>query len=120
MEEAFRKFAAVVSTAVGSMWAPVVVVALLVGTGFYFNFSDVWESNASFTATITSIFLLCFLQHSQNHSDKASHLKLDELIKNFDGARDEVMSLEKKSRAELNEIEREAESDSDPETELAS
>jgi low affinity Fe/Cu permease len=118
MEETFRKFASVVSAGVGSMWAPIFVVTLLVGTGFYFNFSGVWQANAGFTATIASIFLLCFLQHSQNHSDKASHLKLDELIKSFDGARNEVMSLENKPRSELVELEREK--DVDAETGAAS
>ncbi|MEO6049891.1 MAG: low affinity iron permease family protein [Pyrinomonadaceae bacterium] len=40
------------------------------------------------------LLLLFFLQKSQNHSDKAIHLKLDELVKALGGARDEIAAAE--------------------------
>jgi low affinity Fe/Cu permease len=43
------------------------------------------------------------IQASQNRSDKALHLKLDELIKAVEGARDELIEAEKQSTKKLDE-----------------
>lgn len=108
MEEAFRKFASGVTVAVGSFWSPVIIAALVFGTGLYFDFSSAWKSNASLVATLAALFLLSFLQHSQNHSDKAAHLKLDELLDAFDGARNEVISAEEKPKSEIEQLKKQS------------
>src|SRR5687767_9586558 len=97
MHDIFRKFAVVVSRIVGSGWAFMIAIGLVLGTGWYFNFSEAWKSNLGFVSTLTVLLLLFFLQKSQNHNDKATHLKLDELIRAAEGARDEVASAEKQA-----------------------
>ena len=104
MHDVFRRFAAVVSRIVGSGWAFLVAAALFAGTGFYLNFSEAWKSNVSLIATVTALALLFFLQKSQNHSDKATHLKLDELVQAVEGARDEVVSVELQTEREIDEL----------------
>ncbi|MEP6850276.1 MAG: low affinity iron permease family protein [Acidobacteriota bacterium] len=106
MREVYRKFAAGVSNAVGSPWALVILIALVLGTGVYFGFSPAWKSNTSFLATLAALVLLCFLQHSQNHSDKAAHLKLDELIKASKRARDDTASVEEGPESRIMELKR--------------
>ena len=48
--------------------------------------------------------VLFFLQKSQNHNDKATHLKLDELVKAVEGARNEVVSVETKAEKDIDEL----------------
>jgi low affinity Fe/Cu permease len=104
MDDLFRKFASRVSKGVGSVWAPVILIILVLVTGLFFSFSPAWKNDISFTATLMALLLLCFLQRSQNHSDKATHLKLDELIQAVEGARDEVASTEHKAEKHLDEL----------------
>jgi low affinity Fe/Cu permease len=87
MHDWFRVFAAHVSNVVGSVWAVIVVIALVLSSGFYYEFSSDWKTNMSFLTSLSALLVLVFLQKSQNHSDKATHLKLDELIQNIEGAR---------------------------------
>lgn len=104
MKDIYRKFAAAVSNAVGSPWALVVLIALVSGTGAYFGFSPAWKTNTSLVATLAALVLLCFLQHSQNHSDKAAHLKLDELIRSSKRARDDAASVEEGPESRIREL----------------
>ena len=108
MEDLFRKFAVAVSNAVGSIWTLFLIIVLVLGTGMYFNFSPAWKSNTSFAATLSALLLLCFLQHSQNHSDKAAHLKLDELINAYEGTRDEVISVEDEPKKQMERLKKDS------------
>ncbi len=104
MHDIFRRFAEVISRLVGSGWALLVLICLVTGTGLYSSFSDNWKINAGFASTISALIILIFLQKSQNHSDKATHLKLDELIQALDGARNEIVSIENQPERDLNEL----------------
>lgn len=104
MHDIFRKFAAWVSRMVGSGWAVLIATGLIAGTGVYFNFSTEWKNNFSLIAHVTALALIFFLQKSQNHNDKATHLKLDELIKAADGARNEIVSAEHQPAREIDEL----------------
>jgi low affinity Fe/Cu permease len=48
--------------------------------------------------------MIFFLQHSQNVSDKATHLKLDELIRAVQGARNEVAAAEDREEYEIDAL----------------
>ena len=104
MSELFRRCSRRISLIVGSGWAILFAVLLIGGTGWYFDFSDRWEANASFLSTLSALILLFFLQASQNHSDNATHLKLDELVRAVEGARDEVVHAEERAEAEIDEV----------------
>ncbi len=107
MQDFFRIFAAKISQFIGSLWALVILVLSISLTGYYFNFSGKWESNISFVLSVVTLTVLVFLQKSQNHNDKATHLKLDELIKASEGARDEVAAVEDEAEASMDELKRE-------------
>lgn len=104
MHEIFRQIAIAVSAFIGSVWALVLVGGVVLGTGYYHNFSDQWKLNAGLAASLTALILLIFLQRSQIHSDRATHVKLDELIRATEGARDELTAAERKAAADLDEL----------------
>jgi low affinity Fe/Cu permease len=101
MHEFFRKFAAEVSKIVGSIWTFLVVISVVLATGYYFNFSNEWKTNVNFVITLTALLVLFILQKSQNHSDRATHLKLDELINAVEGARNEVAAVENRAEEHI-------------------
>src|SRR5688572_12139191 len=106
MHELYRKFAAHVSWIVGSVWALIIATVLVLGTGYYYDFSTGWKINTSLIATLTALLLLFFLQKSQNHSDIATHLKLDELIRSTADARNEIVSAEEQTEKDLEKLKR--------------
>ena len=118
MHDLFRKSARHVSYNVGSGWTFMLALGLVSGTGWYFDFSDKWKNNVGFISTLTVLLLLFFLQKSQNHSDKATHLKLDELIQALDGARDEIVSAEEQTEKNMDELKRDVLNEEDGELQI--
>jgi low affinity Fe/Cu permease len=102
--DTFRRFAVFVSRKVGSGWTVLFAVALLAGSGTYYRFSDGWKNSVSLVSTVTALTLLFFLQKSQNHSDKATHIKLDELIQATKGARNEIAFAEEQTERVMDEL----------------
>jgi len=104
MGDLFQIFAGYVSRFLGSIWALVVVVAITLVTGWIFGFSERWEAGYSLGLTVTTLIFVIFLQNSQNHSDRATHLKLDELIKGSKRARNEIAAVETKPASDLDAL----------------
>lgn len=100
----FRVFAKRVSEAIGSLWALVTVVVVTLASGLYYEFSDGWKNNVMVSTSIITLLVLVFLQKSQNHDDKATHLKLDELVRSAEMARNDVVFAETKTERELDEL----------------
>ena len=104
MKDIFRRYSSRVSGIVGSGWAFMSALGLIVGSGLYFSFSESWKTNVNFVSTLIVLLLLFVLQKSQNHSDKATHLKLDELVRAVEGARDEIVSAEEQSAVDMDDL----------------
>src|SRR5436190_23591212 len=112
MKELFRKFAQTVSTVVGSSWAFILAVAIVVvwaATGPLFRFSDTWQLVINTGTTIITFLMVFLIQNTQNRDAKAIHLKLDELIKGVKGARTGLVNLEQLSDADLERLHKEFE-----------
>src|SRR6266536_5759143 len=110
MNELFRKFAHTVSAIVGSSWAFILAVAIVVvwaATGPLFRFSDTWQLVINTGTTIITFLMVFLIQNTQNRDAKAIHLKLDELIKGVGGARTHLVNLENLSDDELASLEEE-------------
>src|SRR6476469_9911510 len=110
MRELFRKFAQTTSQAVGSSWAFIASVLIIVVwalTGPMFHFSDTWQLVINTGTTIITFLMVFLIQNTQNRDAKAIHLKLDELIKGVGGARTGLVNLEKLSDEELAELQEE-------------
>jgi low affinity Fe/Cu permease len=76
-------------------------------TGPLFHFSDTWQLVINTSTTIVTFLMVFLIQNTQNRDGKALHLKLDELIRAVDGARNNLIDLDRLSDAELEELHRE-------------
>jgi low affinity Fe/Cu permease len=80
------------------------VVLLWAGTGPLFHFSDNWAMTIS-TGTSVATFLMVFLiQNTQNRDSRAINLKLNELIRAMDTARNQLIDIERLSDLELDDM----------------
>jgi low affinity Fe/Cu permease len=104
MNDLFRKLAHTASEAAGSPWAFITAASLILIwglTGPLFHFSDTWQLAINTSTTILTFLMVFLIQNTQNRDAKAMHLKLDELIKSIQGARNSMVNLEDLSDAEL-------------------
>lgn len=104
----FGRFAAAASAWLGSKWAFAGAAGLLGGwaiSGPIFHFSDTWQLVINTGTTIVTFLMVFLIQNTQNRDARAINLKLDELIRAIDKARDQMMNIEKLSDAELDTLE---------------
>ena len=93
----FRRFSRHTSEAVGSPWAfvlAVMVVIIWIITGPLFHFSDTWQLVINTGTTIVTFLMVFLIQNTQNRDSKAIHLKLDELIASVKEARNTLVDVE--------------------------
>ena len=112
VRDAFRVFARNASEVLGSAWAFVIAIAIIVVwamTGHFFHYSDTWQLIINTGTTIVTFLMVFLIQNTQNRDSKAAHLKLDELIRALEGARDHLVDLEKLSDDDLKKLEGEFE-----------
>ena len=101
---AFNIFAKHCAAVVGSPWAFVLAVIIVVAwvvTGPQFAYSDTWQLVINTCTTIVTFLMVFLIQNTQNRDTKAVHLKLDELIYGVHGARNSLIDLENLSDQEL-------------------
>ncbi len=103
----FGRFAAAASVWLGSTWAfgaAGLVVIMWATTGPVLHFSQTW-AQAINTGTGIATFLVVFLiQSTQNRDSRAINLKLNELIRAIDKARDQMIDIERLTDLELDEM----------------
>jgi len=102
--DAFNNFAKHCAAIVGSPWAfvlAVVIVMTWVVTGPQFAYSDTWQLVINTGTTIVTFIMVFLIQNTQNRDAKVVHLKLDELIHGVRGARNSLIDLENLSDQEL-------------------
>ena len=108
VSDAFRVFARRSSDVLGSPWAFVMAILVIVvwaATGPTFHFSDTWQLIINTGTTIVTFLMVFIIQNTQNRDAKAVHLKLDEIIRAIKGARNELVDLEELSDEELKKLE---------------
>jgi low affinity Fe/Cu permease len=103
----FGRFAACASGWLGSKWAfagagfIIVVWALL---GPVFRYSNTWQLVINTGTTIVTFLMVFLIQNTQNRDARAINLKLNELIRAVDKARDQMIDIENLSDLELDEL----------------
>jgi low affinity Fe/Cu permease len=105
----FRRFAHRVSVAVGAPWAFGVALALVVVwgvTGPLFHYSDTWQLTINTGTTIVTFLMVFVIQNTQNRETQTIQLKLDELIRAVEAARNDLVDLEDLPDEELRTLQR--------------
>jgi len=107
MAEGFRKFANKVSEITGSPWAFIAAVSIIAAwaiSGPLFHFSDTWQLVINTGTTIITFLMVFLIQNTQNRDAKVIHLKLDELLRAQEAARNSLVDLENLSDEELTRL----------------
>jgi len=110
VRDRFNDIADRLTNALGSPAALAASVILVVGwavTGPIFRFSDTWQLFINTTTTVVTFWMVFVIQNSANRSAKATQLKLDEVIRALESARNEIIGMDKATESTMNERERE-------------
>jgi low affinity Fe/Cu permease len=100
----FGRFAGVASFWLGSKWAFIgagLIIAVWAITGPVFRYSDTWQLVINTGTTIVTFLMVFLIQNTQNRDARAINLKLDELIRAIDNARNQMINIETLSDLEL-------------------
>jgi low affinity Fe/Cu permease len=74
-------------------------------TGPIFDFSDTWQLVINTGTTIVTFLMVFLIQHTQNRESRAINLKLDELIRVIQDARNDLVDIENGRDEEVEELE---------------
>ncbi len=121
LNEVFRTFSNGTARAMGTPWAFLFAVLLLVAWGCSYRFFvtgpsgtpahekgfDTWQLVINTITTIVTFLMVFLIQNTQNRDAKAIHLKLDELIRAVEGARTRLVDLQNMTDEELDRLEKE-------------
>ncbi len=80
------------------------VVIVWAVTGPIFHYSDTWQLVINTGTTVVTFLMVFLIQNTQNRDSEAIHVKLDELIRAVEGARNRLLDLEDCDEKELTEI----------------
>ena len=103
----FDRFARWTERQVGSPTAfvlAVAVIAMWACSGPLFGWSDTWQLVINTGTTIVTFLMVFLIQSTQSRDTRALHLKLDELIRVNQMARNSLFNLEEMSEAEIEEV----------------
>ena len=112
MRDAFRIFARKSSSILGSAWAfigAILIIVVWAATGPMFHFSDTWQLIINTGTTIVTFLMVFLIQNTQNRDAVAIQLKLDELIRGVEGARTSLVDLENLDDDEIQHLRQEFE-----------
>ncbi len=98
------KAAAVNSGRPITFMAALAVIFLWAVTGPVFKFNDTWQLVINTGTTIITFLMVFLIQNSQNRDGCAVQIKLDEIIRSLNGAKNDLIDLENKSEEELEEL----------------
>jgi len=107
---AFRKVAHATAGAIGSPYAfaaAVLVIVVWAVSGPAFHYSDTWQLVINTGTTIVTFLVVFMIQNTQNRDSRAIHLKLDELIRAVESARNGLVDVEDLPDEELARLTRE-------------
>jgi low affinity Fe/Cu permease len=112
LSSGFRRLSQHTALAVGrpeafSLAAMTVAIWAIVGP--VFHYSDTWQLTINTGTTIVTFLMVFLIQNTQNRDAQVMQLKLDELIRAVELARNELVDMEDLSDDELHRLQRQFE-----------
>ena len=80
------------------------VIGIWLITGPLFDFSDTWQLVINTGTTIVTFLMVFLIQNSRNRDTLAIQLKLDELIRATEGAKNKLVALEDQSEEQIAQV----------------
>jgi low affinity Fe/Cu permease len=108
MHKLFNQIAEKTAHSLGSAWAFAIAlgtVLLWAASGPAFRFNDTWQLTINTGTTIITFLMVFLIQNTQNRDARATRLKLDELLRAVEQARNSMVNLQELSEAELDALE---------------
>lgn len=105
--DSFGRFASRASVCLGSRWGFLcagLFILVWAASGPFLHFSDFWQLIVNTGTDIVTFLMVFLIQNTQNRDARAINLKLDELIRAVDNARNHMINIEKLSDAELDSL----------------
>jgi low affinity Fe/Cu permease len=81
------------------------VILIWIATGPAFHYSNTCQLIINTGTTIVTVLIVFLIQNTQNLDAKAMQLKLDEIIRAVEGARNELLDLENCSEEDMKQLE---------------
>jgi low affinity Fe/Cu permease len=97
MNEVFRKVANKISLIMGTPWAfmaALLIIIVWAACGPLFHFQDTWQLVINTSTTIITFLMVFLIQNTQNRDSRAEQVKLDELLRSIKGARNSFVNIE--------------------------
>jgi low affinity Fe/Cu permease len=104
---AFATFASWASDILGKAWVfllAALVILVWALSGPLFGFSATWQLVINTGTTIVTFLMVFIIQNTQNRDARATHIKLDELLRAVAGARGSLADAEDRTDEELQDL----------------
>lgn len=116
--DVFTRFTRWIERQVGSSLVFFVAVAIVVVwaiTGPFFGWSDTWQLVINTGTTVVTFLMVFVIQSTQSRDTRAMQVKLDELLKVNQDARNSLINLEERPDSEIDKKKAEFQSEPPPE-----
>jgi low affinity Fe/Cu permease len=107
-QDGFGRFAGCMASFLGSRWGFAcagTAIVLWAASGPFLHFSVLWQLVVNTGTDIVTFLMVFLIQNTQNRDARAINLKLDELIRAMDSARNHMINIERLSDTELDVLE---------------
>ncbi|TMK60076.1 MAG: low affinity iron permease family protein [Actinobacteria bacterium] len=111
--DAFASAAARITGHAAAATAAFVIILVWAVSGPIFGFSDTWQLIINTATTVLTFLMVFVIQNTINRDSLAMHVKLDELIRATDEARNRMIGSEKLSETVLDQLEHEEEQEAE-------
>jgi len=100
----FANWSALVVGSPGMFIFAIATIGAWIITGPIFHYSDTWQLVVNSWTNIATFLVVFLIQSTQNRDSRAINLKLDELIRAIEGARNELIDVERLSEEDLERL----------------
>ena len=110
MKESARRIANHFVIGISSHWALLFFFTLILiwlGVGFWLSFSETWQFVLHIVLAIVTFLMVLLIQHVQHRETRSIQIKLDELLKGVEGARNAFINIQAKPDEHLDKLQNE-------------